>query len=297
MARAKSGWCIIAAAAVACVLVFWLSRPEELAVESEQRVPTNDTEPNDAIETSGENSMDAVPRDASPTSFAVLSDASGERAASVSAMIDLLFSSTFSINLSPDDSRTALRLVDSFARETPRATRIYSTPGAIDLLREELRPDTALLLAEEARDQASLTLLSVVLAEKLRESAKLDPVGHRDWSVAASLAVELINARTDFTPGNRVSFATTALPAAYADASDTWVALLERVADRVPAPREPDASYAFQYRILMPEYAQRGQAEQFDMAAARWLETDWPQNSAHREWRVTRIARLRAEAR
>lgn len=52
----------------------------------------------------------------------------------------------------------------------------------------------------------------------------------------------------------------------------------------------------YQYRILMPEYAKRGQTALFVDAAARWQETAWPQNEADRVWRAGRIERLRAEA-
>jgi hypothetical protein len=193
-------------------------------------------------------------------------------------------------------SGTDLQIAGTFMQESLGNERDYDglyANNPLDRIRAEMTPGTILPMLYQADDTASATLLSLVIAERLRESSVSDPALHRAYSVAAALAVVVISADDRFNPGQRASFATRVLQASFSDSPDAVLRLLETTPQLTGRPQDPDASFAYVYRMLMDLYVVRRDAAGFEAAAEQWIETDWPQRDADREWRAKKVTLLR----
>ena len=218
-----------------------------------------------------------------PTSAVVL----GHRRAIVAAYPLLLES-----GLTFDDLDTTSALLAASAGREGAFAGIYERVGAIDLIREQMAPESILPMLAQAEDTSSATLLANVIAQRLRETSEDDLATHRAYSVAAALAVVSMSDDERFSAGQRASFATSVLRPSFADAPDTVLRLLEATPGLTGRPEGPDASFAYVHRMLMDLYAERRDAEGFRRAADAWMATDWPQRDVDRAWREQRVARL-----
>lgn len=189
------------------------------------------------------------------------------------------------------DSRTLARITASINDPPPD---VSSRPPGVtvwDLAPEEILPRLLATSDGFFRDH-----IATDLAMSLAYSRTNDPQRHRELSLAALLACELVLQSPSIPDREKTSFCSIVGYSIFETDPTLREFALRRATTLIAPPSAPDAAYAVLLENQLKFYAKQRDPGAFEAVAAAWQTVAWPQRPADRAWRDQKLARLRASS-